>query len=392
MSNITDIEFVDEDSHQSDNDSHHSDNHSDTHENDRDIASKNIDKDSEVEKESLPKHTRRLRRNDDVIKAPVRLPAKKRITRVKPVDKSEKSTVLKKGPGRPRLNPTHPPAPRAGISKKPNDPDNHIELIYDQPIIMKKIFQFFKSIAASQIQIIFRPKDVIFYATDHHGKSKIRLRIDAEKLNNYYCKSVIDIGIDTKPMELVLNKVDKDYKSMLMYSDNNSLNKHLVIVLENNMDIYEMHNIDLISLYNKMEDESAFDETDYTIRFNFPSKYFKKTISDIKSISNLLSINQEDNESPIVFEYCTANNRMKSKHTLKNKEKIGLVSKLREGDSFRVDISIEYIKPISSSQIADDIVILLDENRDFMTMATIDNGTIEIKTLTEIVDDRPEED
>jgi hypothetical protein len=45
----------------------------------------------------------------------------------------------------------------------------------------------------------------------------------------------------------------------------------------------------------------------------------------------LLSINQEDNDSPIVFEYCTANNRMKSKHTLKNKEKIGLVSKLRDG-------------------------------------------------------------
>jgi len=186
-------------------------------------------------------------------------------------------------------------------------------------------------------------------------------------------------------MELVLNKVDKDYKSMLIYSDNNSLNKHLVIVLENNMDIYEMHNLDLIGTYNKMEDESMFDETDYTIRFNFPSKYFKKTISDIKSISNLLSIGQEDADSPIVFEYRTANNRMKSKHTLKNKEKIGLVSKLKDDESFRVDISIEYIKPISSAQIADDVMILLDENRDFMTLTQIDNGTIEIKTLTEIV-------
>ncbi len=387
MSNIPDIEFEDEANSDVDGESpNDADDAAD-----KDYADKDSADDAPQDVKTPPaKPTRRVRRPEEPVKAPVRVPAKKRVTRVKPA--ADKPATVKKGPGRPRLNPTRPPAPRAGISKKPNDPDNHIELVYDQPIIMKKIFQFFKSIAASQIQIIFRPRDVIFYATDHHGKSKIRLRIDAEKLNNYYCRSVIDIGIDTKPMELVLNKVDKDYKSMLMYSDNNSLNKHLVIVLENNMDIYEMHNIDLISIYNKMEDETAFDESDYTIRFNFPSKYFKKTINDIKSISNLLSINQEDNDSPIVFEYCTANNRMKSKHTLKNKEKIGLVSKLRDGDSFRVDISIEYIKPISSSQIADDIVILLDENRDFMTMATIDNGTIEIKTLTEIVDDRPIDD
>ena len=345
------------------------------------------DSDTKAEPVPPPKPSK-TKKPVEVVK-PVAPPVKKRAARLKHVDKP---VAVKKGPGRPRLNPSNPSVPRSGISKKPNDPDNHIELVYDQPIIMKKIFQFFKAIAATQIQIIFRPRDVIFYATDHHSKSKVRIRIDAEKLNNYYCRSVIDIGIDTKHMELVLNKVDKDYKSMLMYSDNNSLNKHLVIVLENNMDIYEMHNIDLIGSYNKMEDESMFDETNYTIRFNFPSKYFKKTISDIKSISNLLSIGQEDADSPIVFEYRTANNRMKSKHTLKNKEKIGLVSKLRDDESFRVDISIEYIKPISSAQIADDVMILLDENRDFMTLTQIDNGTIEIKTLTEIVDERPDED
>jgi hypothetical protein len=358
-----------------------------------DVSDEESDKSQDTPKpkpKPIPK-SRKPKKSTDAFSAKdmTTIPVKKRIARVKAEDKP---ATVKKGPGRPRLNPSNPSAPRSGISKKPNDPDNHIELVYDQPIIMKKIFQFFKAIAASQIQIIFRPKDIIFYANDHHGKSKIRIRIDAEKLNSYYCKSVIDIGIDTKPMELVLNKVDKEYKNMLIYSDNNSLNKHLVIVLENNMDIYEMHNINLISIYNKMEDEAMFNDSDYTIRFNFPSKYFKKTISDIKSISNLLSIAQEDADSPIVFEYCTANNRMKSKHTLKNKEKIGLVSNLKNGDSFRVDISIEYIKPISSAQIADDVMILLDENRDFMTLTHIDNGTIEIKTLTEIVDERPEDD
>ena len=109
-------------------------------------------------------------------------------------------------------------------------------------------------------------------------------------------------------------------------------------------------------------------------------------------MSTRLGITQEDNESPLVFEYLTANKRVQSKHTVRDSNKIKLNSTLDDGETFRVDICIGYIKPISSSQIADEITICVDENKPFMTKAYIDNGTIEIKTLTEIIDDRPDED
>ncbi len=76
-------------------------------------------------------------------------------------------SVNKKGPGRPRKTPKKEPIPRKGISKGPTDEGGVVEMLYDKPTIMKKVFQYFKTVAASQVQIIFRPKNIIFYAVDH---------------------------------------------------------------------------------------------------------------------------------------------------------------------------------------------------------------------------------
>jgi hypothetical protein len=306
--------------------------------------------------------------------------------------KTAKTTTVKRGPGRPPKNQKKKPLPRKGIQRSPQNPDSFVEVLYDQPVIMKKIFSFFKSVAAAEIQMIFRPKDIIFYAIDHNEKTRIRVRVDAEKLNFYYCRDILDVGISQKEMEMILNKVDKDYSSIVILSDISTTRRNLTLVFENDIQIDELHRIDLIAAYNKMEDESSFTDEDYTIKFTFPGKYFKKTVSDIKSMSSQLSITREDNESPLIFEYLTENKRIQSKHTVKDSSKIKLESNLADGETFRVDVCIDYLKPISSSQIADDITILVDENKSFMTKAYIDGGTIEIKTLTEIIDDRPEDE
>jgi len=90
-------------------------------------------------------------------------------------------TGVKKGPGRPRKIPKKEPIPRKGLSNPTND-DSMMEFLYDLPLLIKKIIVFFKSLAAAQIQIIFRPSEIIFYAEDHYKKSKIRVKIDGSKL------------------------------------------------------------------------------------------------------------------------------------------------------------------------------------------------------------------
>ena len=299
--------------------------------------------------------------------------------------------IKKKGPGRPRKNPKKEPIPRKGISDNPLDKGNLMEILYDSPIYLKKVIIFFKSLAASHIQIVFKKDCMIFYAYDHYKKSKIQVKINGNKLNHYYCEKELDIGINCKDLELILNKVDKEYNSIIMIISKNSYQKNIIFILENEIQIDEIHTIDVIGQYIHMTDEKEFDNDNYMIEFTLPGRYFRKTINDIKSLSSQLSIQQEDNTHPLEFGYNSQNKKIRSKHILKNTNKLNLISKLKNNNSFRIDIKIDYIKPISSSLLSEKIKILVDENRKFTTHSEIDNGTIILKTLTEIIDNRPKE-
>lgn len=300
--------------------------------------------------------------------------------------KIRKSMLLdRKGPGRPRKLPKKDPIPRKGVSTKPMKADNVVEFLYDSPVFIKKVIGFFKSVAATHIQIIFRPTNIVFYARDHHKMSKIRVLVDANKLNHYYCKSQLDIGITTKELESVINKIDKDYESVIILSNTQNTQKYATFILENSMQIDEIHNIDLIGTYDRLDNEEEFNNENYMIQFEWPSKYFRKTINDIKTFGPQLSIIQNDKSSQLMFEYTSLNKKTYSKHAVKNPAKIKLKSKLVGDDSFRVDIKVDHIKPISSAHIADNVMILVDEQRQFMTKAYLDQGTIEIKTLTSII-------
>lgn len=302
--------------------------------------------------------------------------------------KKTSSRKNKKGPGRPRKTPKKEPIPRKGIAVVPTDSQHVIEVLYALPLIFKKIIAFFKSLASSEIQIVFRPTEIVFYAQDHLKKSRIRVRIDADKLHHYYCNKVVDIGVNCRDMELILNKVDKDYTTIILLSTKGSVQKNITVILENEMQIDEIHTIGLIGQYKHINNEEDFVDEDYMIKFKYPSKYFKKTISDINTISSRLCISQESRDDLLEIEYRSKNKKVTSRHVVKKPERICLQSQLRAGENFRVDVKVDYIKPISSAQLADEIWIYVDENKSFMTKAVIDNGAIEIKTLTEIIDGR----
>lgn len=295
--------------------------------------------------------------------------------------------TVKKGPGRPRKNPKKEPGKRKGIAARPLESANFMEFLYDSPVYIKKIFQFFKKLAATHIQILFRPTEVIFYAVDHHKASKIRVRIAGARLNHYYCHSTLDIGISASDVDLILNKVDKTYSNIVMMSHVNDTQKSLIINFHNEMRIQESHSCDLIGQYDKIENEAAFNDLVYAIKFEFPLRIFRKMIMEIKTMSDQLSIIQEDAKSKLLFEYDTANRKIQSKHTVGDNSLIKLVSTVGD-DGFRVDIVVDHINPISSAQIADVIKIWVDENKPFMTRSMVDNDTIEIITLTNIIDSR----
>lgn len=298
----------------------------------------------------------------------------------------EKKNQHKRKPGRPCKQVKKPLMPRNGITKFPTNPEHFIEMVYDKPMILKKIFQFFKQLATTKVQIIFKPTEIILYCVDHLEKSMVYVKLDAKRLNHYYCQEELDVGMSCKDIELIFNTIDKEYTSIVILSNQATMQRNIMFVLENDIQADETHIVDLISQYSRCK-ENEFLDIDYMIKFKFSGHVFKKTINDIKTMSNQLSIRQEDEGHNLLFEYFTKNKKTHSQHKFKNSSKIQLDSKLKRGDSFRVDIKIDYIKPISSAQIADEINILVDENKKFMTISIIDD-IAEIKTLTEIIDER----
>lgn len=309
--------------------------------------------------------------------------------------KPKKSKKIKQvGPGRPRKTPKKEPIPKRGIAPAAQHADNVMEFMYDKPLLMKKIVAFFKSIAAVNIQLLFRPTQLVMYAIDHHGKSHVRVVIDGSKLNHYYCKTTYDIGVAQKDLEMIVNVIDKDYTSMVMCITKDNLQKSLTIVLEHTLEINENQTIDLVGLYNHMTNEDSFINESYTIYWKWTSKYFKKIINDIKTMSETFAITQSSCEQPLIIMHNSENKKIHKNYVIRNSNKVDLKSKIMGDDSLRIDIKVEYIKPISSAHIADgiaeDITIYIDETKPLMTKAFIDGGVIEIKTLTDIIDDRPD--
>ena len=84
-----------------------------------------------------------------------------------------------------------------------------------------------------------------------------------------------------------------------------------------------------------------------------------------------------------IISYC-----IKSYHIVRNNKNINLVSKLRDDESFRVSFNIDYVKPISSALLSETIVIYAHEAKPLMFSILMDKNSVEIKILTEIIDDR----
>lgn len=300
----------------------------------------------------------------------------------------EKKSVQKKRPGRPRKTPLREPRPRNGIVNIPKDDNNFIEFLYDKPLIFKKLWQYFKLMAVDKIQIIFRKTEIILWSEDHHKKSKMRIKINANKINRYYCSEELDIGMSCKNPELIMNTIDKTYTSILFLSKLNYMQKDIRIILNNEIEIDESHRIELIGEYDKISNEAQFLDDEYTIKFELPGRYFKKMISDIRAFSDQITIRQDSPEEPLIFEYMKTDKKIKSYHIVRNNKSINFTSKLKADDTFRVSFKIDYVKPISSALLSENITIYAHENKPLIFSINMDKSTMELKILTEIIDDR----
>jgi len=293
---------------------------------------------------------------------------------------------VKRSVGRPRLLQKIDPLPKLGIVEEPQSNDNLIELSYDNVNIFKKLFSLLKLMNVKEINIQFHTNYTKIYGIDHLEKNLINIKIEATKLNHYYCEHPINITLDPKNLDKITQKIDKNYDLFSIILKKNSYRNHLIIILNNKMlSIDESHIINLIendSELNQLYDRTV-DYNLYPLKFELPGKYFKKLINDISTFSDLFTI-EKVNNNPLRFIYKNINNTIKGYNICKDHAKLKLDSTLTADDIFSVSIRIDYIKALSNSLLSDNIKIYADKENDIIFNLLIDNGVFEIIIYTAI--------
>lgn len=298
----------------------------------------------------------------------------------KKTPKVEKPAVKKK-PGRPRKNPVREKGPINGIVNQPNNPNNQIEFVYDEPAIFKKIWNYAKCMAIESLQLIFRPSEVIIYGDDHTQKSRMRVRIDASKLNHYYCREPTECGIFNKNVEAIMMSIDETYNKISILIEIKDMRKHINLVLSNDIEIDENRRIELHASYPHLVDEMEFLDQDYTLRFELPGKYFKKMLSNMRLFSDQIAIRQDGPTEPLMFEYKNTVKKVFSKNIIRNSKKVKLQSTLTKDETFHSSFLIDYVKPIGLALASENITIWAHEKKPLTFIVILDN-IVEVKIIT----------
>lgn len=296
---------------------------------------------------------------------------------------------VKKGPGRPRKHVLKPPPQKVGLLKEPTTSDNLVELIYDKPGIFKKICSYWSSLNSDKIHFVFTQKNMTLYTKNYKESNTVGINFDGSKMNQYYCPQDLKISVSFANLELIMQKLDKIYESISFVIQKKHQKRRLDIILQNEFNMPEYFKVDII-----MDDTTSADTfrdwfTDpvpYALEFKLPGKYFKKMISDTKQFDKQWTIEKYGVDGNLTFKYKSGNGQVDATVVPKNTKEMGLKSSVSAKEIFSVSVYVDNIKPTSSAQLADTVLVRAAKDRALWISAELDENAITLNVLINIVD------
>lgn len=309
--------------------------------------------------------------NVDAALAPVKVD----IATTTPTEAPQQPKVTRK-PGRPpKKKMTDIQVQTFGIVNEPREPSFIMELVYENPTLFKKLLALYKKYGINEITWDFYPDRIEHVLRDFEKKCIIKTEIYANMLVKYYCKERMSRTVKRDNLDKVFKSMDKNYPQVSIISrDEDSRSKIYIIVANQEVDAQFTYDPDLIKEPEVQEIKVPSDEN-YPIKFELPSKHFKKLISDINTSGSDIVTLKKNGDEPISFTYEAAKKlTLDSKYN--NNEKIKLRSTLASDDIFSISIPIKRIRPFSDSVIGDTVCIAADKYGDFSLWSYVDNKKI----------------
>lgn len=121
------------------------------------------------------------------------------------------SEDIRRGPGRPPKKRVVPNFERKGILEKPVRPQSRLEFSYDNPLIFKNLFIYFKNLKSKNILVRCTPTEITFFSRDQSQASFVIATIDGKNVNHYYASDVFWLGINRELVEKMFNSIDRSF-------------------------------------------------------------------------------------------------------------------------------------------------------------------------------------
>ena len=105
----------------------------------------------------------------------------------------------------------------------PSDPENRMEFVYEDPMVFKSLFTYFKNLKARDIHIRCRPGDVTFFTRDSTRTCRIVAELPGEAMNHFYCDDEFWLGLNRDTVEKIFAGIDKSFFKIPSFYQTSSL-------------------------------------------------------------------------------------------------------------------------------------------------------------------------
>lgn len=302
--------------------------------------------------------------------------------------------VVKKRPGRPKKTVLKIGVPKQGIVKVPSnavtaagtDSIYIVELIYDNPIMFKKILQAGSAIDVENVRLRFTAEELIIFAVDPAKNNMLHGRIYGARVNSYYSGNPnLEIGVKLDLITNVISTINSENSKIHISTPVRRQREKIFISSSNDQSaILGRWEINVLPLddYDWSIDEMLKKEATYPIRFEIPFKDFKKIVSDAKTCKgDIIHIEKEAEEKSVRFSYTFQTNDGRGDVLLNDSEKIKLRCNMGDMDIFSTSVYTDYIKAFSGTLLSDMVEISADQNRHLIFTSYLDHDVNEDRKI-----------
>lgn len=274
-----------------------------------------------------------------------------------PIDKPRKK------PGRPRKRAQNEPVSTYGIVDAPLNSEDCVELVYNQPQILKCIVALFKEYASDDIVIDFSRDSVVFSGRDHSLLVNINVSLCTRDMNLYYFSpsesfapsGTYRVVVRRDNLSVIAAIIEKTHYKVTFALREEDLSMLIVILHNCEYDNDDRFDVSVVPRAIGLDEVGPRDPTSYPLEFTIDSHHFRRKIGELKKMAQdmiIQKIPRENGGAAAVADTCNleisfgSTPRVAYTGIYRTASKIKLRSELPEDELFVATIAIARIYPL----------------------------------------------